>query len=104
MAWIYLLLAGIAEIGWALGMKYTDGFTRPLPTVLTLITMAISVVFLGLAVKTLPLGTAYAVWTGIGTVGTVALGIWLFNEPADLIRLSCIGIIIVGIAGLKLVS
>lgn len=104
MAWFYLVLAGISEIGWALGMKYTDGFTKPLPTAITLIVMAISVFFLGLAVKTLPLGTAYAVWTGIGTVGTVALGIWLFNEPADLMRLFCIGLVITGIAGLKLIS
>lgn len=104
MAWIYLLIAGIAEIGWALGMKYTDGFTKILPTAVTLSIMAVSVFFLGLAVKHLPLGTAYAVWTGIGTVGTVALGIWLFNEPADLLRLFCIGLIIVGIGGLKLIS
>nr|WP_316654265.1 multidrug efflux SMR transporter [uncultured Gellertiella sp.] len=104
MAWIYLLLAGAGEIGWALGMKYTNGFTRPLPTVLTIGVMAISVFFLGLAVKQLPLGTAYAVWTGIGTVGTVILGIWLFNEPADAIRLFCIAVIIAGIVGLKLVS
>lgn len=104
MAWIYLLIAGIAEIGWALGMKYTDGFTKLVPTAITLSIMAVSVVFLGLAVKQLPLGTAYAVWTGIGTVGTVALGIWLFNEPADLLRLFCIGLIIVGIGGLKLIS
>lgn len=104
MAWIYLLVAGIAEIGWALGMKYTDGFSKPVPTVLTLAIMAVSVVFLALAVKHLPLGTAYAVWTGIGTVGTVALGIWLFNEPADLIRLTCIALIVGGIIGLKVVS
>ncbi len=104
MAWVYLFIAGIAEIGWALGMKYTEGFTKPVPTILTLAVMAISVVFLALAVKQLPLGTAYAVWTGIGTLGTVLLGIWLFNEPSDLIRMSCIGLIIVGIVGLKVVS
>lgn len=104
MAWFYLLIAGIAEIGWALGMKYTDGFTKPVPTLLTLAVMAVSVFFLGLAVKNLPLGTAYAVWTGIGTVGTVILGIFIFNEPSDLIRLTCIALIVSGIIGLKLVS
>lgn len=104
MAWVYLFIAGIAEIGWALGMKYTDGFTKPVPTILTVAVMAVSVVFLAMAVKHLPLGTAYAVWTGIGTLGTVVLGIWLFNEPSDLIRMLCIGLIIVGIIGLKVVS
>ena len=104
MAWFYLLIAGISEIGWAIGMKYTDGFSKPVPTILTLAIMAVSVVFLALAVKHLPLGTAYAIWTGIGTLGTVVLGIWLFNEPSDLIRLLCIGLIIVGIVGLKVVS
>lgn len=104
MAWVYLFIAGISEIGWAIGMKYTDGFTKPVPTILTLAVMAVSVVFLALAVKHLPLGTAYAIWTGIGTLGTVILGIWLFNEPSDLVRLLCIGLIIVGIVGLKIVS
>lgn len=104
MAWFYLFIAGLAEIGWAIGMKYTDGFTRPLPTALTLSVMAVSVFFLGLAVKHLPLGTAYAIWTGIGTVGTVILGIVLFNEPSDIIRLTCIALIVFGIIGLKLVS
>lgn len=104
MAWVYLFIAGIAEIGWAIGMKYTDGFTKPVPTILTVVVMAISVVFLAMAVKHLPLGTAYAIWTGIGTLGTVILGIWLFNEPSDLIRMLCIGLIIVGIIGLKVVS
>ncbi|MBB4064901.1 DMT family transporter [Gellertiella hungarica] len=104
MAWVYLFIAGISEIGWAIGMKYTDGFSRPVPTILTLAVMAVSVVFLALAVKHLPLGTAYAIWTGIGTLGTVILGIWLFNEPADLLRLLCIGLIVVGIVGLKLVG
>lgn len=104
MAWVYLFIAGIAEIGWAIGMKYTDGFTKPVPTILTVGVMAISVVFLAMAVKHLPLGTAYAIWTGIGTLGTVILGIWLFNEPSDLIRMLCIGLIIVGIIGLKVVS
>ncbi len=102
MAWFLLFLAGMFEIGWAVGLKYTDGFTRPMPTILTIISMVISVVLLGLAVKTLPMGTAYAVWTGIGTVGTVLLGIWLLGDPATLVRLLCIGLIVAGIAGLKL--
>ncbi|MDK1376091.1 MULTISPECIES: quaternary ammonium compound efflux SMR transporter SugE [unclassified Sinorhizobium] len=102
MAWITLLLAGLLEIGWAIGLKYTDGFTRFTPTVLTVGSMILSVVLLGIAVRSLPLGTAYAVWTGIGTVGTVVLGIFLFAEPATFIRLGCIGLIVAGIAGLKL--
>ncbi|WEX87349.1 quaternary ammonium compound efflux SMR transporter SugE [Sinorhizobium garamanticum] len=102
MAWITLLLAGLLEIGWAIGLKYTDGFTRFTPTVLTVGSMIVSIVLLGIAVRSLPLGTAYAVWTGIGTVGTVVLGIFLFAEPATLIRLGCIGLIVAGIAGLKL--
>jgi len=104
MAWFLLFLAGMFEIGWAVGLKYTDGFTRPVPTILTVISMVISVVLLGLAVKTLPMGTAYAVWTGIGTVGTVLLGIWLLGDPATFVRLLCIGLIVVGIAGLKLAA
>lgn len=104
MAWFLLFLAGLFEIGWAIGLKYTDGFTRPMPTALTVISMVISVVLLGLAVKTLPMGTAYAVWTGIGTVGTVLLGIWLLGDPATLVRLLCIGLIVAGIAGLKLTA
>jgi quaternary ammonium compound-resistance protein SugE len=104
MAWFLLFLAGLFEIGWAVGLKYTDGFTRPLPTALTLISMALSVALLGLAVKTLPMGTAYAVWTGIGTVGTVLIGIWLLGDPATLVRLLCIGLIVAGIAGLKLAT
>src|SRR5690606_24308340 len=83
MAWFYLLAAGLAEIGWAVGLKYTDGFTRPLPTALTVGSMVVSLFLLGLALKSLPLGTAYAIWTGIGTVGTVILGIFLFAESAD---------------------
>ncbi|MDL2405761.1 quaternary ammonium compound efflux SMR transporter SugE [Rhizobium calliandrae] len=104
MAWFLLFLAGLFEIGWAVGLKYTDGFTRPIPTGLTLVSMVASVLLLGLAVKTLPMGTAYAVWTGIGTVGTVLFGIWLLGDPATLIRLFCIGLIVAGIAGLKLVA
>lgn len=104
MAWIYLFAAGLFEIGWAVGMKYTHGFTRLVPTMLTIASMAISLGLLGLALKTLPLGTAYAIWTGIGTIGTVVLGIVLFAEPAEAVRLACIGLIVAGILGLKLVS
>lgn len=104
MAWVYLFLAGLFEIGWAIGLKYTDGFTRPVPTVLTIASMVVSLGLLGLALKTLPLGTAYAIWTGVGTVGTVILGIALLGESAQLTRLACIALIVVGIAGLKLVS
>ena len=104
MAWFLLFLAGLFECGWAIGLKYTDGFTKPMPTVLTVISMVISVVLLGLAVKTLPIGTAYAIWTGIGTVGTVLLGIWLLGDPATASRLACIALIVAGIAGLKLTA
>lgn len=104
MAWIILFLAGLLEIGWAIGLKYTEGFTRLVPTVLTAGSMVASVILLGIAVRTLPLGTAYAVWTGIGTVGTVILGIVLFAEPATAVRLGCIALIILGIAGLKLAA
>jgi quaternary ammonium compound-resistance protein SugE len=104
MAWIILFVAGLFEIGWAIGLKYTDGFTRPLPTALTVASMIVSIGLLGLALKTLPVGTAYAIWTGIGTVGTVALGIILLGESASALRLACIGLIVVGILGLKLVS
>ncbi|MDG3443371.1 quaternary ammonium compound efflux SMR transporter SugE [Nitrospirillum amazonense] len=102
MAWLWLLLAGLSEVGWAVGLKYTDGFTRLVPSVLTIAAMGISLGTLGLALRTLPLGTAYAVWTGIGTLGTVVAGILLFNEPATALRLACIGLIVAGIAGLKL--
>ncbi len=101
MPWIYLTLAGLFEIGWAIGLKYTDGFTRPLPTALTAGSMVVSIVLLGLAVKTLPIGTAYAIWTGIGTVGTVMLGIVLFAEPVTAMRMGCIALIVTGILGLK---
>ena len=104
MAWIFLFLAGILEIGWAIGLKYTEGFTRLVPTVLTGAAMLASIVLLGIAVRTLPLGTAYAIWTGIGTVGTVILGIILFAEPATAVRIGCIALIIAGIAGLKLTA
>ncbi|ASG23129.1 quaternary ammonium compound efflux SMR transporter SugE [Nitrospirillum viridazoti] len=102
MAWLWLLLAGLSEVGWAVGLKYADGFTRLVPSVLTIAAMGVSLGMLGLALRTLPLGTAYAVWTGIGTLGTVIAGILLFNEPATALRLACIGLIVAGIAGLKL--
>lgn len=104
MSWLLLLLAGLFEVAWAIGLKYTDGFSRPLPTLLTLIAMAVSVLLLAMAVKQLPLGTAYAVWTGIGAVGTVLMGIWLFNEPATLARVLCLLLIIVGVLGLKFIG
>ena len=104
MAWAYLVLAGLFEVGWAIGLKYTDGFTRIVPSVLTLVSMVVSVLLLGLALKTLPVGTGYAVWTGIGTVGTALLGIYLLGEPATATRLACIGLIVAGILGLKLAS
>ena len=104
MAWTYLLFAGLFEIGWAIGLKYTHGFTRLVPTVLTVASMAVSLGLLGLALKSLPLGTAYAIWTGIGTIGTAILGIILFGEPATALRLACVGLIVAGIVGLKLVS
>jgi quaternary ammonium compound-resistance protein SugE len=104
MAWLLLLIAGLLEVGWAVGLKYTEGFTRLVPSVLTLVSMAASVGMLGLALKTLPIGTAYAVWTGIGAVGTAILGIALFGDPAGIARIACIGLIIAGIVGLKLVT
>lgn len=104
MAWLILLLAGLFEVAWAIGLKYTDGFSRPLPTLLTLSAMGVSVFLLAMAVKQLPLGTAYAVWTGIGAVGTVLMGIWLFNEPATLARILCLLLIIGGILGLKFIG
>lgn len=104
MAWTYLFFAGLFEIGWAIGLKYTDGFTRLVPTVLTVASMIVSLGLLGIALKTLPVGTAYAIWTGIGTVGTAMLGIWLLGEPATALRLACIALIVSGIIGLKLVA
>lgn len=103
-AWILLGLAGVLEIGWAVGLKYTQGFTRPVPTVLTVVSMIASMTLLGLAVRNLPIGTAYAVWTGIGTVGTALLGIVLFKEPATGARLGCIALIVLGILGLKVLT
>jgi quaternary ammonium compound-resistance protein SugE len=104
MAWLVLILAGGLEVGWAIGLKYTDGFTRPVPTLATVAAMAASLGLLGYAVRDLPVGTAYAVWTGIGTVGTVLLGIVLFGEPAGLLRLAFIAMIVAGIVGLKTVT
>jgi quaternary ammonium compound-resistance protein SugE len=104
MAWFILFIAGLCEIGWAIGLKYTDGFSRLVPSVLTGSAMVVSVILLGIALKTLPVGTGYAVWTGIGAVGTAILGIFLFGEAADLPRLASIGLIVAGIVGLKLTS
>jgi quaternary ammonium compound-resistance protein SugE len=104
MAWVILFVAGLLEIGWAVGLKYTEGLTRLWPTVATTVALVASMTLLALAVRTLPLGTAYAVWTGIGSVGTAVLGIMLFREPATVLRLLCIGLIVVGIVGLKLAS
>ena len=104
MAWFYLFIAGLFEVGWAIGLKYSEGFTRIVPTTLTIAAMIASVVLLGLALRDLPVGTGYAIWTGIGTVGTVILGMVLFGDPATAARLGCIGLIIAGIAGLKLLT
>jgi len=104
VAWIILVVAGVFEIAWAIGLKYTEGFTRPWPTVGTVIAMVVSVVLLGLAMRSLPVGTAYAVWTGIGAVGTAALGIVLFGEAATVGRLLSLMLIVAGIVGLKLVT
>lgn len=104
MAWIYLFIAGLFEIGWAVGLKYTEGFTKPVPTVLTAVSLVASMALLGWSVRTLPLGTAYAIWTGIGAVGTVIAGIVLFKEPATAARLACVVLIVAGILGLKLVT
>jgi quaternary ammonium compound-resistance protein SugE len=104
LTWFLLFIAGLFEIGWAIGLKYTEGFTRLWPTVGTLASMILSVVLLGLAMRQLPVGTAYAVWTGIGAVGTALLGIVLFGESAAVARLVCLGLILSGIVGLKLVT
>lgn len=102
MNWIILLVAGLFEIVWAIGLKYTDGFTRFWPSAGTVVAMVVSVVLLGYAMRGLPVGTAYAVWVGIGAVGTAILGIYLFNEPANLARLLSLGLVVAGIVGLKL--
>lgn len=104
LTWLILILAGLLEVAWAVGLKYTAGFTRPVPSVLTLLAMAGSVGLLGLALRHLPLGTAYAIWTGIGTVGTVIFGIIVLGEPASAVRLACIAMIVAGILGLKLAT
>jgi quaternary ammonium compound-resistance protein SugE len=104
MAWTLLFMAGVCEIGWAIGLKYTDGFSRLWPSLATLTMMLVSIVLLAIALKQIPVGTGYAVWTGIGAVGTAILGIFLFNESRDVVRLLFIGVIIAGIVGLKLFS
>jgi len=101
MSWIILFFAGLFEVGWAVGLKYTDGFSRPFPTALTIAAMAISLGLLGLAMKELPLGTAYAIWTGVGAVGTVIAGIILFGESMALVRLVSVALIVAGLIGLK---
>ena len=102
MTWVILFIAGLLEIGWAVGLKYADGFTRLWPSVATVVSLIGSMGLLAVALRTLPLGTAYAVWTGIGTVGTAVLGIVLFREPATAMRLTCIALIVAGIVGLRL--
>jgi quaternary ammonium compound-resistance protein SugE len=104
MAWAILVVAGVFETGWAIGLKFTEGFTKPVPSILTIVAMTVSMGLLGLAVRSLSVGTAYAVWTGIGSTGTVLLGIYLFGEPATAARLACIGLIVAGIVGLKFVG
>ncbi|HDS1679919.1 TPA: quaternary ammonium compound efflux SMR transporter SugE [Pseudomonas putida] len=101
MSWIILFFAGLFEVGWAVGLKYTDGFSKPLPTALTVAAMAVSLGLLGLAMKELPLGTAYAIWTGVGAVGTVIAGIILFGESMALVRLVSVALIVTGLIGLK---
>jgi len=103
MAWIYLVIAGIFECGWAIGLKYSDGFTRVVPSIFTVLTMAASIWLLSLAMKTIPVGTAYAAWTGIGTVGVAILGMILFGESRDIVRIICLLLILLGIAGLKFI-
>jgi quaternary ammonium compound-resistance protein SugE len=104
MAWLVLVVAGLCEIAWAVGLKYTDGFTRPVPTTLVVAAMVASVWLLAIALRTIPLGTGYAVWTGIGAVGTAIVGMFLFNESRDALRIACILLIVAGIVGLKLVT
>lgn len=104
MAWLILVIAGLFEVGWALGLKYTDGFSKLWPTVGTVVAMIISLGLLGLAMKTLPVGTAYAIWVGVGAIGTVILGMVLFGEPATPLRLGSLALIVAGILGLKLAT
>ncbi|HEX6574076.1 MAG TPA: quaternary ammonium compound efflux SMR transporter SugE [Gemmatimonadaceae bacterium] len=104
MAWVYLVIAGLLETGWAIGLKYTDGFTRPVPSILTIIAIAASMILLAIAARTIPIGTAYAIWVGIGAVGAVVLGIILFDEPRDLARMLFVGLLIVSLIGLKLTT
>jgi quaternary ammonium compound-resistance protein SugE len=104
MAWTYLFVAGVLEVVWAIGLKYTAGFTKLVPSLITGVGLVASMLFLALALRTIPVGTGYAVWTGIGAVGTAILGIVLFAEPATIARLGCIGLIVAGIVGLKLVT
>lgn len=104
MAWFILFVAGLMEVVWAVGLKATEGFTKPGPTIVTVVALVLSFILLGLAMRTLPVGTAYAIWTGIGTVGTVILGMYFYGEPANPARLVCLGLIVAGIVGLKLES
>jgi quaternary ammonium compound-resistance protein SugE len=104
MAWIYLIVAGLLETGWAIGLKYTEGFTRLVPSVLTVAAIAASMFLLALAAKTIPIGTAYSIWVGIGAVGAVILGIILFNEPRDFARLAFVALLVVSLVGLKLTT
>ena len=104
MAWVWLVLAGLLEVVWALGLKYSDGFTRFVPSVVTAVAAAASFWLLAVALKYIPLGTGYVIWVGIGAVGTALVGMWLFQEPATAARLVCIGLIVAGIIGLKLTS
>ena len=104
MAWIYLVIAGLLEIGWAIGLKYTHGFSRLWPSVTTVVCMAVSFMFLSLSLKTIPIGTGYAVWTGIGAAGTALFGIFVLGEPRDIARVLCILLIIAGVLGLKMTS
>lgn len=104
MAWVYLTVAGLFEVGWAIGLKYSDGFSKPLPSILTAVAMAISLWLLSLAMRSIPVGTAYAVWTGIGAVGVAVLGMVLFGESREILRVACLFLIVAGIVGLKFVS
>ena len=104
MDWIILIVAGLFEIVWAIGLKYSESFSRPLPSIITVIAMVISVVLLSIALRTLPVGTAYAIWTGIGAAGTAIVGMIVLGEPVEVLRLLCIGLILAGVIGLRLVS